>query len=336
MSALPFPSIDRFRINGRTCSRTAETKRARRAGTRTPRRAPHTPAHPRTGGRTPRAAAPRRQIGVVDEREHDLVRQRSRTRGLSQVDDAAVHAAGEIIARLAEHDHHPAGHVLAEEASRIPPDHHHGTLLAVLLHVDASAPTAAVADEDAPAAHGIARRIAASPADDHLAGVHRVAHLVLGVAEHAHGIARRITASPADDHLAGVHRVAHLVLGVAEHLDDAAVHVARQIVARSSVNAQSLALGQRAAQITLGAYIVELDVVGLLKHPPDLLVGLLEVKGAERQASRGRRSRARRGRTRGVRLARIAACIGCRARVPARLRIIRLHASPPVSRALGR
>ena len=145
----------------------------------------------------------------------------------------------------AAHEHDDAaGHVLAEEVARVPADDDDRALPAVLLHVDAAAPAAAVAHDELAAAHGVAGRIAHAPV-------------------HHYG--------------AGVHGVGGLVLGASEHLHLAAVHVAGQIVARGSVNFQALARGQGAAQVTLGVGLHDADGVGFGKGRAYSGVGLLEV-----------------------------------------------------------
>ena len=145
----------------------------------------------------------------------------------------------------AAHEHDDAaGHVLAEEVARVPADDDDRALFAVLLHVDAAAPAAAVAHDELAAAHGVAGRVAHAPVDHHGAGVHGVGGLVLGASEYLHL---------------------------------AAVHVAGQVVAGGSMNFQALAHGQRAAQVALGVGLHDADGVGRLQGCAHGGVGLLEV-----------------------------------------------------------
>ena len=107
----------------------------------------------------------------------------------AQIDDPAVHAGGQMIAGAAHKHDDAAGHVLAEEVARVPADDDDRALPAVLLHVDAAAPAAAVAHDELAAAHGVAGRIAHAPVHHYGAGVHGVGGLVLGASEHSQNAA---------------------------------------------------------------------------------------------------------------------------------------------------
>ena len=75
----------------------------------------------------------------------------------------------------------------------------------------------------------------------------------------------------------GVHGVGGLVLGASEHFHLAAVHIAGQIVARGSVNFQTLARGQGATKVALGVGLHDADGVGFGKGRAHGGIGLLEV-----------------------------------------------------------
>ena len=159
-----------------------------------------------------------------------------------------MHARGQIRPRFSEQDDHATCHVFAQKASRIAADDDGRRLLAVFLHVDAHAPTAAVAHQNATAAHAVARRIA---------------HAAM------------------DDNVAIVHGVGNLILRVAENLYLAAVHVASHIVAGHAVNLEALSGRHTAAQIALGESIAELDDVVFLKSGTHGRIALGEMHRAQ-------------------------------------------------------
>ena len=83
----------------------------------------------------------------------------------------------------AEQDEQAAGHVLAEEVTRLAAADHDRPQVLVGLHVDADAVADVALDEDLAAAHAVAEHVAGVAVDDDLAGVHGVADAVLRVAE---------------------------------------------------------------------------------------------------------------------------------------------------------
>ena len=166
-----------------------------------------------------------------------------------QVNHAAMHAHCQIRARRAHEHNHAAGHVFAQEAAGVSANHDSWRLVAILLHVNADAPTAAVAHQNAAAAHAVARSIA-----------------------HA----------PMNHNVAVVHGVGDLILSIAEDLDFAAVHVARHVVARHAMNLEALARGHTAPKIALGECFAQFHHIGVFESRTHCGVALGEVHRAER------------------------------------------------------
>ena len=81
-----------------------------------------------------------------------------------------------------QNDDHAARLIFPEEAAGPAADDHDGDFFFVRLHVDAGAVARVTLDVDAPAAHGVSRRVAHAAVNDDPAVVHRIAERVLRVA----------------------------------------------------------------------------------------------------------------------------------------------------------
>ena len=78
----------------------------------------------------------------------------------------------------------------------------------------------------------------------------------------AHAVTEHIAGMAVDDHLAGVHGIADVVLAVILDHDGGAVHEGRQVIARNSLNGYGDRTVDAVADVILAVDVGQLDLFG--------------------------------------------------------------------------